>query len=118
MGAKISVLGMMLYFPPYLRSAMVWFPLVVGGGSFGVIGAVFALVKDFREVKLTSPPELAHCGPPPPLDNVQCRGSFSQASLERSKNCSVTSHSLKSKWVPIEPVTAACRMGASSFSSL
>ena len=28
----------------------------------GVIWEVFALVKDFREVMLTSPPELAHCG--------------------------------------------------------
>ena len=28
MGAKISVLGLILYFPPYLRSAMVWFPLI------------------------------------------------------------------------------------------
>ena len=28
----------------------------------GVIGGVFAVVLDFREVMLTSPPELAHCG--------------------------------------------------------
>ena len=35
--------------------------LVVGGGSFWVIGGVFALVMDFREVMLASPPELAHC---------------------------------------------------------
>ena len=28
----------------------------------GVIGGVFALVLDFREVMLTSPPELTHCG--------------------------------------------------------
>ena len=35
---------------------------MVGGGSFcGDLG-VFALVMDFREVMLTSPPELAHCG--------------------------------------------------------
>ena len=30
--------------------------------SFVVIWGVFALVMDFREVMLTSPPELAHCG--------------------------------------------------------
>ena len=35
--------------------------LVVGGGSVcGDLG-VLALVMDFREVMLTSPPELAHC---------------------------------------------------------
>ena len=39
--------------------------LVVGGGSVcGDLG-VLALVMDFREVMLTSPPELAHCAPPP-----------------------------------------------------
>ena len=37
--------------------------LVVGGGSFlGDLG-MFALVIDYREVTLTSPPELAHCAP-------------------------------------------------------
>ena len=36
--------------------------LVVGGGSIcGDLG-VLSLVMDFREVMLTSPPELAHCG--------------------------------------------------------
>ncbi len=30
--------------------------------DFGVILRVFALLMDFREVMLTSPPELAHCG--------------------------------------------------------
>ena len=46
--------------------------LVVGGGVLGVGGGsicgdwgVLALVMDFREVMLTSPPELAHCAPPP-----------------------------------------------------
>ena len=35
---------------------------MVGGGSvFGDWG-VLALVLDFREAMLTSPPELAHCG--------------------------------------------------------
>jgi len=44
---------------------------VVGGGALGVGGGsvcgdwgVLALVMDFREVMLTSPPELAHCAPP------------------------------------------------------
>ena len=32
---------------------------------FMVIKGVFALVMDFREVMRTSPPELAHCAPPP-----------------------------------------------------
>ena len=27
-GAKISVLGLIMYFPSYLRSGMVWFPLL------------------------------------------------------------------------------------------
>ena len=40
--------------------------LVVGGGSFWGHWGVFALVMDFREVMLTSPPELAHCAPYPP----------------------------------------------------
>ena len=31
MGAKISVLGMIMSFPLYLRSAMVWFPLMDEG---------------------------------------------------------------------------------------
>ena len=36
--------------------------LVGGGGSVcGDLG-VLALVMDFREVMMTSPPELAHCG--------------------------------------------------------
>ena len=44
--------------------------LLVGGGSFGGHlggegGWLFAMVMDFREVMLTSPPELAHCDPPP-----------------------------------------------------
>ena len=38
MGAKIRVLGLMIFFPPYLRSTMVRFPLVIrdlnGGGGF------------------------------------------------------------------------------------
>ena len=36
---------------------------VVGGGSFfcGDLG-VFALLMGFKEVMLTTPPELAHCG--------------------------------------------------------
>ena len=36
--------------------------LVVGGGSVCGDWAVLALVMDFREVILTSPPELAHWG--------------------------------------------------------
>ena len=38
--------------------------LVVGGGTFcgDLGGGVFELVKDFREVMLTSPTE--HCAPP------------------------------------------------------
>ena len=48
--------------------------LVVGGGSlvvvfFIVFGGVFALLMDFREVMLTSTPELAHCAPPPRKKN-------------------------------------------------
>ena len=39
--------------------------LVVGGGRFWVILGVFALVMDFQEVMLTSPPELAHRAPLP-----------------------------------------------------
>ena len=35
---------------------------MVGGGSFCGDWGVFALVMDFKEVMLTSPPELAHCG--------------------------------------------------------
>ena len=42
---------------------------MVGGGALGVgVGnvcgdwGVLALVMDFREVMVTSPPELAHCG--------------------------------------------------------
>ena len=35
--------------------------LVVGGGSFWGHWGAFPLVMDFREVMLTSPPELAHC---------------------------------------------------------
>ena len=38
--------------------------MVCGGIVFGDWG-VLALVLDFREVMLTSPPELAHCAPPP-----------------------------------------------------
>jgi hypothetical protein len=34
---------------------------------FVVIWGVFALVMDFSEVMLTSPPELAHCASPPQL---------------------------------------------------
>ena len=34
---------------------------MVGGGSFCGDWGVFALVMDFKEVMLTSPPELAHC---------------------------------------------------------
>ena len=38
---------------------------MVGGGiACGDLG-VLAQVLDFREVMLTSPPELAHCAPPP-----------------------------------------------------
>ena len=36
----------------------------------GSFGGVFALVMDFIEVMLISPPEMAHCAPPPLLDNV------------------------------------------------
>ena len=36
--------------------------LVVGGGSVCSDWGVLALVIDFREFMLTSPPELAHCG--------------------------------------------------------
>ena len=36
--------------------------LVVAGGSFWGHLGVFALVMDFREVMLTSPPKLAHYG--------------------------------------------------------
>ena len=35
--------------------------LVIGGGSICGDYAVLALVMDFREVMLISPPELAHC---------------------------------------------------------
>ena len=35
---------------------------MVGGGSFCGDWGVFALVMDFKEVMLTSPSELAHCG--------------------------------------------------------
>ena len=35
--------------------------LVIGGGSVCGDYAVLALVMDFREVMLNSPPELAHC---------------------------------------------------------
>ena len=38
---------------------------MVGGGSTCGDWGVSALVMDFREVMLTSPPELAHCAPPP-----------------------------------------------------
>ena len=40
---------------------------MVGGGSVCGDWGVLALVMDFREVMLTSLPELAHCAPPPPL---------------------------------------------------
>ena len=39
---------------------------MVGGGSVCGDWRVLALVLDFREVMLTSPPELAYCAPPPP----------------------------------------------------
>ena len=52
-----------LYFPGFGSGLEVGGgKLVVGGGSFGGHWGVFALVKDFREVMLTSPPELVHCG--------------------------------------------------------
>ena len=35
---------------------------MVGGGIVCGDWGVLALVLDFREVMLTSPPELAHCG--------------------------------------------------------
>ena len=38
----------------------------VGGGSVVVIVGMVALVMDFREVMMTSPPELAHYAPSPP----------------------------------------------------
>ena len=41
-------------------------PLVVGCGSVCGDWGVLTLVMDFREVMLTSPPELAHCPPPLP----------------------------------------------------
>ena len=40
---------------------------MVGGGS---VCGVLTLVMDFREVMLTSPPELAHCAPPPFHQNL------------------------------------------------
>ena len=39
--------------------------LVVGGGSVCGDWGLLALVMDFREVMLTSPPELAHYASPP-----------------------------------------------------
>ena len=36
MGAKRSVLGLLMSFPPYLRSAMVQFPLPIGYFDFGI----------------------------------------------------------------------------------
>ena len=45
-----------------------WLVVVV----FGVIGGVFALVKDFREVMLTSPSELARCGGGDGLVSHEC----------------------------------------------
>ena len=38
---------------------------MVGGGILCGDWGVLALVLDFREVMLTSPPELAHFAPPP-----------------------------------------------------
>ena len=38
---------------------------MLGVGIVGVYWEVLALVLDFREVMLTSPPELAYCAPPP-----------------------------------------------------
>ena len=38
---------------------------MVGGDNVCGDWGVLALVLDFREVMLTSPPELAHCGGPP-----------------------------------------------------
>ena len=40
--------------------------LVVGGGIICGDWGVLALVLDFKQVILTSSPELAHCGAPPP----------------------------------------------------
>ena len=41
-----------------------------------VIWGVFAVVMDFGEVMLTSPPELAHCAPHPPPSLVRERSHF------------------------------------------
>ena len=41
--------------------------LVVGGGSVCGDSGVLALVMDFREVLLTSPPQSAHCAPQGPV---------------------------------------------------
>ena len=38
---------------------------MVGGGRVCGDGGVRALVMDLIKVMLTSPPELAHCAPPP-----------------------------------------------------
>ena len=45
--------------------------LVVGGGSVCVDWGVLAVVMNFREVMLTSPPEMAHCGGGAPSESVQ-----------------------------------------------
>ena len=60
--------------------------LVVGGGSIcGDLG-VLTLVMDFREVILTSPPELAHCAPPPLFRKLwNPRGTFDFWSPKRGK---------------------------------
>ena len=43
-----------------------WLVVVVFFGDWGV----FVLVMAFKEVMLTSPPELAHCAPPPPPTEI------------------------------------------------
>ena len=49
-----------------LLAAVLWMVVLVKWlVVFVVIVGVLALVKGFREVMLTSPPELAHCAPPP-----------------------------------------------------
>ena len=47
--------------------------LVVGGGNVCGDWGVLALVLDFREVMLTSHPELAHCASPLLSENIRNR---------------------------------------------
>ena len=54
--------------------------VVVGGSVSGVKG-VLALVRDFREVMLTQPPEQAHCAPSPQLNMSLRLSSHSPAGV-------------------------------------